>query len=112
MGIPADDVIIDPLVMSVGADQNAAVVTLKTMELLRREYGVNINLGASNVSFGLPDRHTLNQVFLTLGAGMGASCVITDPVKLGRTIRAVDLLRGRDQYARRYLRYCRAMGIK
>jgi 5-methyltetrahydrofolate--homocysteine methyltransferase len=107
MGIPAEDVIIDPLVMSVGADQNAGVITLKTMELIRREFGVNLNLGASNVSFGLPDRPTLNQVFLTLAAGVGASCVITDPVKLGRTIRAVDLLRGRDQYARRYLRYCR-----
>jgi 5-methyltetrahydrofolate--homocysteine methyltransferase len=108
IGIPAEDVVIDPLVMTVGADQNAGAVTLKTIELVRREFGVNINLGASNVSFGLPDRHTLNQAFLALAAGAGASCVITDPAKLAASIRAADLLRGRDPYARRYISYCRA----
>ena len=108
IGIPIEDIVIDPLVMSVGADQAAGAITLKTIELVRDRLGVNINLGASNVSFGLPDRLTLNQTFLALAIGAGATCAITDPMKLTATIRAADLLRGRDQYAKRYIRYCRA----
>ena len=94
IGIPSEDVVIDPLVLTIGADQMAGVVTLMSIELIRQEFGVNINLGASNVSFGLPDRHTINQAFLAIAAKAGASCVITDPVKLGRIIRAADLLLG------------------
>jgi 5-methyltetrahydrofolate--homocysteine methyltransferase len=104
MGIPAEDVVIDPLVLTVGADQNAGKVTLATIELVRKEFGVNINLGASNVSFGLPDRHTVNQAFLALGAGAGASCVITNPEKLTPIIRAADLLLGRDAFAGRFIK--------
>ncbi|MFA5874223.1 MAG: dihydropteroate synthase, partial [Anaerolineales bacterium] len=66
MGIPVEDIIIDPLVLTVGSDSKAALITLQTVELLRKEFGVNINLGASNVSFGLPDRPTVNQAFMTL----------------------------------------------
>jgi 5-methyltetrahydrofolate--homocysteine methyltransferase len=102
-GIPTEDVIIDPLVLSVGADSQAATVTLQTIEALQKTFGVNINLGASNVSFGLPDRHTLNQSFLALAIGAGATCAITDPAKLTPTILAIDLLLGRDNYASRYL---------
>jgi 5-methyltetrahydrofolate--homocysteine methyltransferase len=104
LGIPPEDVVIDPLVLTVGADQNAGKVTLKTIELVRRDFGVNINLGASNVSFGLPDRHTVNQAFLALGAGVGASCVITNPEKLTPIIRASDLLLGRDPFAGRFIK--------
>jgi 5-methyltetrahydrofolate--homocysteine methyltransferase len=104
MGIPAEDVVIDPLVLTVGADQNAGKVTLATIELVRKEFGVNIYLGASNVSFGLPDRHTVNQAFLALGAGAGASCVITNPEKLTPIIRAADLLLGRDAFAGRFIK--------
>jgi 5-methyltetrahydrofolate--homocysteine methyltransferase len=99
LGIPASDVIIDPLVLTVGADSHAGVVTLTTIELVRKEFGVSINLGASNVSFGLPDRHTINQAFLALAVGRGANCLITDPGKLAGIIRATDLLMGRDEYA-------------
>jgi 5-methyltetrahydrofolate--homocysteine methyltransferase len=109
VGIPAEDVVIDPLVMTVGADQKAGLITLTTIELVRKEFGVNINLGASNVSFGLPDRHTVNQAFLALAAGAGASCVITNPEKLTATIRASDLLLGRDAYAGRYIANYRKM---
>ena len=108
LGIPAEDVVIDPLVLTVGADSNAGVVTLQTIELVRQEFGVNINLGASNVSFGLPDRHTINQAFLALAMGVGATCAITDPMKLDATIRAIDLLMGRDSYGTRYISYWRA----
>ena len=107
-GIPIEDIIIDPLVLTVGSDSKAALVTLQTIELLRREFGVNINLGASNVSFGLPDRLTANQSFLAMSIQAGATCSITDPIKLGQTIRAADLLMGKDDYAMRYIKYFRA----
>ncbi len=108
LGIPIEDIVIDPLVMTVGSDSKAALVTLQTIELLRKEFGININLGASNVSFGLPDRLTANMAFLTLGIEAGATCSITDPIKLGSTVRAADLLLGRDDYAMRYIKYFRA----
>ena len=107
IGIPAEDVIIDPLVLTVGSDSRAALVTLQTIELLRKNFGVNVNLGASNVSFGLPDRLTVNQAFLALAIQMGATCSITDPLKLGATVKAADLLLGRDDYAMRYIKYFR-----
>lgn len=106
-GIGIEDIIIDPLVLTVGADSNAAEVTLQTIRLLKQEFGVNINLGASNVSFGLPDRHTVNQAFLSLAMGAGATCAITDPIKLTSTIRATDLLMGRDMFGSRYIGYWR-----
>ncbi len=108
LGIPASDVIIDPLVLTVGADSHAGAVTLTTIERVRTEFGVSINLGASNVSFGLPDRHTINQAFLALAVGRGANCLITDPGKLAGIIRATDLLLGRDEYASRYIAYFRS----
>jgi 5-methyltetrahydrofolate--homocysteine methyltransferase len=107
LGIPADDIVIDPLVLTVGADSNAGSVTLKTIQMLREKFGVNINLGASNVSFGLPDRHTVNQAFLSLAMGIGATCAITDPIKLTSSIRATDLLMGRDTFGARYIGYWR-----
>jgi 5-methyltetrahydrofolate--homocysteine methyltransferase len=108
LGIPSEDVIIDPLVLTVGSDSKAALVTLQTVELLRKEFGVNINLGASNISFGLPDRPTINAAFLTLAIQLGATCSITDPAKLGQTVKAADLLLGRDDNSMRYLKYFRA----
>lgn len=107
LGIPAEDVLIDPLVLTVGADQRAAVTTLTTIRLVRDKLGVNINLGASNVSFGLPERQTINQAFLALSFAAGAGCVITDPGKLGGTILACDLLLGRDPYGKRFLTHVR-----
>jgi 5-methyltetrahydrofolate--homocysteine methyltransferase len=104
LGISPEDVVIDPLVLTVGADQNAGKVTLQTIGMVCSEFGVNINLGASNVSFGLPDRQTVNQAFLALGAGAGASCVITNPEKLTPIIRASDLLLGRDPFAGRFIK--------
>ena len=108
LGIPAEDIIIDPLVLTVGSDSKAALVTLQTIELVRRNFGVNVNLGASNVSFGLPDRPTVNAAFLTIAIQAGATCSITDPAKLGQTVRAADLLLGRDPNSMRYLKYFRA----
>jgi 5-methyltetrahydrofolate--homocysteine methyltransferase len=108
LGIPAEDIIVDPLVMTVGHNSSAATVTLKAIELIKKEYGVNISVGASNVSFGLPDRPSINMAFLALVMQAGATCSITDPVKLGSAIRAADLLLGKDNNSMRYLKYFRA----
>ncbi|MFN3491461.1 MAG: dihydropteroate synthase [Anaerolineales bacterium] len=108
MGIPIEDIIIDPLVMTVGHNSLAATVTLKTIELIKKEFGVNMSLGASNVSFGLPDRHSVNAAFLALMMQTGATCSITDPIKLGSAIKATDLLLGKDMNSIRYLKYFRA----
>ncbi len=112
IGIPAEDVVIDPLVLTVGADSKAGAVTLQTIEMVHKTLGVNVNLGASNVSFGLPERHTINQAFLGLAIAAGATCAITDPMKLSMTIRAVDLLLGRDDYAGRYIKHYRKLAAE
>lgn len=108
IGIPVEDIIIDPLVMTVGHNSAAATITLKAIELIRNEFGVNISLGASNVSFGLPDRHSVNAAMLSIAMLTGATCSITDPIKLGSAIKANDLLMGRDANSMRYLKYFRA----
>jgi 5-methyltetrahydrofolate--homocysteine methyltransferase len=108
IGISTEDIIIDPLVMTVGHNSQAGLVTLKSIELIKKEYGVNISLGASNVSFGLPDRHAVNSSFLALAIQTGVTTSITDPIKLGNSIKAIDLLLGRDANSMRYLKYFRA----
>ncbi len=108
IGIPIEDIIIDPLVMTVGHNSMAATVTLKSIELIRKEFGVNMSLGASNVSFGLPDRHSVNSTFLALAMQAGVTTSITDPIKLGSSLKATDLLLGRDANSIRYLKYFRA----
>ena len=108
IGIPIEDIIIDPLVMTVGHNSMAATVTLKAIELIRKEFGVNMSLGASNVSFGLPDRHSVNSTFLALAMQAGVTTSITDPIKLGSSLKATDLLLGRDANSIRYLKYYRA----
>jgi len=107
LGISANDIVIDPLVLTVGADYRASSVTLQAIELVRRQFGVNVNIGASNVSFGLPERDVVNMAFLSMAIYAGATCAITDPMKYALHIRATDLLRGRDANALRYLKYYR-----
>jgi 5-methyltetrahydrofolate--homocysteine methyltransferase len=105
--IPPEDVIIDPLVLAVSTDHSAAAKTLEAIVRIRAEFGVSINLGASNVSFGLPDRHTLNQSFMALAISKGANCLITDPFRLNLTMRATDLMLGKDPFSSRYIQYYR-----
>lgn len=107
IGIPLEDIIMDPLVMTIKDDHTAAISAIRTIELIKKEYGVNIIFGASNLSFGLPYRHAVNAAFLTYAMQAGATCAITDPVKLGGVVRATDLLLGRDEQSIRYLKYSR-----
>lgn len=105
-GIPVEDVVIDPLTMAVGAGDQAARITIETMRLVRRELGVNLTGGASNVSFGLPDRKVINQVFLAMLLANGMNCPITDPTQpeIRATVLVADLLNGHDPYAAGYLK--------
>lgn len=105
IGIPEEDVIIDPLAMAVSADPNACLVTLETIRLIRQKLGVNMTQGASNVSFGLPNREALNAAFLTLSIYCGVSCPIANPVRITATARAADLLLARDDFAVRFVEY-------
>jgi 5-methyltetrahydrofolate--homocysteine methyltransferase len=108
LGIPAEDILIDPLVMSVGTDNVAAVLTLETIERIHKTFGVNTTIGASNVSFGLPDRHTLTQAFLVLAIRAGATSVISDPMNFAGLLRATELLLAHDEYGLRYIAHFRA----
>jgi len=109
-GIPKEDVVIDPIAMTVAADPTCGLVTLETMRLIRTELGNNMTCGASNVSFGLPDRATVNAAFLPLAMHAGLTCAITNPLvpEVRRAILAGDLLLGHDEYAMRWISSFRA----
>jgi len=107
MGIPQEDVIIDPLAMAVAADSRAGLLTLNAIKLIQTKLGVNLSMGASNISHGLPDRPLVNQAFLALAIGAGVTCSITDPLKMTGVIRAIDLLMGKDEDSIRYMKYYR-----
>ena len=104
-GISAEDVIADPLAMAVSADPQACLITLATIRLLREKTGANITLGASNISFGLPDRESLNSAFMTLAVYCGVTCPIANPEKITAAVRATDLIMGRDDFAMRFIDY-------
>lgn len=110
LGIPRSDVIIDPLVMAVGSDTQAAFVTLSATRMIVQELGVNITMGASNVSHGLPDRRVLNGTFMALAIACGLSCPITNPLirEVREAILASDLFLGHDEWAMNWIRYYRS----
>ncbi len=105
LGIPPEDVIIDPLAMSVAADDQAGLTALQALAAIRERLGVNQTIGASNVSFGLPDRAAVNTVFLAMAAVNGLTCPITDPTvwEIKRTLVLADLMRGLDEFGMNYI---------
>ncbi len=104
-GIPASDVLIDPLTLAIATDSQATKTTLETMRLIQRELGVNMVCGASNVSFGLPDRSPINAAFLSMTMQSGLTSAITDPTNavIRQAILASDLLLGKDDYAANWI---------
>jgi 5-methyltetrahydrofolate--homocysteine methyltransferase len=108
-GIAPEDVIIDPLAMTVGADTEAVTTTLETISLIRDELGVNMCLGASNVSFGLPRRHTLNGAFLPMAMAAGLTSAIMSTAEICvQSVRAADLLLGHDPWGANWIAAHRA----
>ncbi|MHB1594760.1 MAG: dihydropteroate synthase [Streptosporangiaceae bacterium] len=108
--IPISDILIDPLAMPIGADTEVVLRTLETLELLRSEYGVNTTLGASNVSFGMPDRTAIVAAFLPMASAAGLTSAIMDARSpdLVRAVRASDLLLNRDEWGGRWIAAHRA----
>ncbi len=105
-GIPIEDVVIDPLAMAMSADSSSGRIALDTIELVVKEFGVNISMGASNISFGMPDRKFINATFLAMAIRAGLTCPITNPLltEVSTAVLAADLSMGRDDYGMRWIK--------
>ena len=99
-GIPLENLVIDPLAMTVGADTEAVKTTLESIHLIRDKHGLNMTLGASNVSFGLPNRHALNASFLPMAMSHGLTSAVMDArtPEVVTAVRAADLMLGLDPW--------------
>lgn len=106
LGIAAEDIVIDPLAMSVGADDQAGKMALDAVEAIVKKFGVNITMGCSNISFGIPDRELLNGTFLAMAIRCGLTCPITNPLldEVVTSLLAADLAMGRDEFATNWIK--------
>jgi len=102
-GISRENIIIDCLTFAVGADPSSGRAVMESIRRIKAELGVNLTLGASNVSFGLPDRDLLNSAFVVMAVAAGVTCLIVDVAKVRPAVLAADLILGRDKRARRYI---------
>jgi 5-methyltetrahydrofolate--homocysteine methyltransferase len=105
-GIPASDVVVDPLVMPIGAINQAGVQVMRLVRRLREELKVNTSCGASNVSFGLPNRDGINSAFLTMAMAAGLTSAITNPLHLEvvKAVMGADVMLGHDPDCARWIR--------
>jgi len=103
LGIPPEDIVIDPLASAVGADANSVLVTLESVRRIREELGVNMTLGGSNVSFGLPDRGLVNRAFICVVIEAGVNCPIVNVSQVRNFVLATDMVLAKDKRARRYI---------
>jgi len=105
-GIPASDIVVDPLVMPIGAINHAGVQVMRLVHRLRTELKVNTTCGASNVSFGLPERNGINGAFLTMAMASGMTSAITNPLhaEVIKAVMAADVMMGHDPDCMRWIR--------
>jgi 5-methyltetrahydrofolate--homocysteine methyltransferase len=105
-GIPASDVVVDPLVMPIGAINQAGVQVMRLVHRLRTELKVNTSCGASNISFGLPNRDGINSAFLTMAMAAGMTSAITNPlhVEVVKACMGADVMLGHDPDCARWIR--------
>ena len=110
-GIPAHDIVVDPLVMPVGALGDAGRQVFTLVRRLRDELGVNTTCGASNISFGLPNRHGINAAFLPMAIGAGMTSAIMNPVRSVEmeAIRAANFLMNHDANGTEWIRFARVL---
>jgi 5-methyltetrahydrofolate--homocysteine methyltransferase len=110
LGISPENIAIDPLALTMGADSNAGRVALETIKLVVEEFGVNITMGASNISFGMPDRKYINSAFIAMAIHAGMTCPITNPLvtEVVTAVLAADLAMGRDDYGMRWIQAYRS----
>jgi 5-methyltetrahydrofolate--homocysteine methyltransferase len=109
-GINIEDILIDPLAMPIGADTSLVVRTLETIAMIHQEFGLNMTLGASNVSFGMPDRESIGATFLPMAMKAGLTSAIMDArsPQLVRAVKATDLLLDRDPWGATWIASHRA----
>ena len=109
-GIPLENLVIDPLCMTVGADPTAGTVLFETLQMIKDKYGLNTTIGASNVSFGLPNRHAANAAFLPMAMQAGLTSAVMDARTEGvvTAVRAADLMLGNDAWGGNWISRFRA----
>ena len=107
LGIPREDLLMDCLALSVCTDSSAGQTTLNAIRAVRAELGLNLTLGASNVSFGLPDREAINDIFLAMALAAGVNAPIANPATSRRAILIADLILGMDEFGMNYVTYHR-----
>jgi 5-methyltetrahydrofolate--homocysteine methyltransferase len=109
-GIAAADIVIDPLAMPIGADTTVVSTALETMQRIRSEFGVNMTCGASNVSFGMPGRHTLGAAYLPMAMTAGLTSAIMDSrtPAIVESVKAADVLLGHDEWGMAWIAAHRA----
>jgi 5-methyltetrahydrofolate--homocysteine methyltransferase len=110
LGIPVEDIVIDPLLLTLGTEWRAGKMVLEAIRLIVDRFGVNITMGASNISFGMPDREDLIAFFMALSVEAGLTCPICNPLKRQEVIalQAADLIMGRDPHGMKWIKGFRA----
>ena len=110
LGISADRLVIDPLALTMGSDHNAGKIAIDTIKMVVEEFGVNITMGASNISFGMPDRAAINATFLAMAILAGLTCPITNPLEeeIILAVQAADLVMGRDEFGMNWIKTYRS----
>ena len=105
-GIPSSDIIVDPLVMPIGALNSAGMQVIKLVRRLQEELKVNTTCGASNVSFGLPNRNGINSAFLTMAIASGLTSAITNPLheSVMQSVLGADVMMGNDPNCVRWIK--------
>jgi 5-methyltetrahydrofolate--homocysteine methyltransferase len=112
LNIPLERLVFDPLVMTVGNDHRAIVITADTARLIRSQLGCNMTVGASNASHGMPERELLNTVLLAVLISVGINAPICNPAKNALAVRATDLILGRDEWAMNYIQTYRKLSAQ
>jgi len=110
LGISADRIVIDPLALTMGSDHNAGRISIEAIQKIVAEFGVNITMGCSNISFGMPDRPVINSTFIAMSILAGLTCPITNPLEeeVNLAIQAADLVMGRDDFGMNWIKSYRA----
>ncbi len=102
-GVSRENIVIDVLTFAIGAEAKSGADVLEAIRRIREELGVNMTMGASNISFGMPDRPVINNAWVSMVIAAGATALIVDAAKVRPSVLATDLILGRDRFARRFI---------
>jgi len=110
LGISVERLVFDPLALTMGSDHNAGMIAIDTIRMIVAEFGANITMGASNISFGLPDRPMINATFIAMSILAGLTCPITNPLEeeVSLSIKAADMVMARDEFGMNWINAFRA----